>query len=205
LLFSSRLAELKKLLECIRLGNSDDPSALLLLEALCMHLHLSLDDLHLFAGVEGYNEAKRIFPALREWARTPAAREAVWHAAQILRHAKAMPIIRDFAAVIVYQAALALWCFGIISRGEDKRDEQVAILTGDETVEVNLFVTLGRGSPAVAGFKEDEPVLLSDVGGVVQTIKNLLGAKGEEDMLPSPKVVENILELLEELRRAVAG
>lgn len=208
LLLSSRLAELKKLLECIRLGSPDDPAALLLLEALSMHLHLSLDDVHLFAGVEGYDEAQRIFPVLKAWVRTPAARQAIWHAGQIVRLAKAVPAVRDFAVVLVYQATLALWSFGIISGADDGaaagRPEELTVLTGEETVGVSRFISLGRGSPAVTGLEDGEPALLSDVGRVMQIVKRLLSVKGEQDGRATPKLVENILDLVEELRRAVS-
>jgi hypothetical protein len=206
LLLSSRLAELKKLLECIRLGSPDDPASLLLLEALSMHLHLSLDDVHLFAGVEGYDEAQRIFPVLKEWVRTPAARQAIWHAGQVLRLAKSVPAVRDFAVILVYQATLALWSFGVISGAEGfaRTAEELTVLTAGETVEVSRFISLGRGSPAVVGLEEGEPVLLSDVGRVMQVVKRLLSVKGEQDGRTTPKLVENIIDLVEELRRAVS-
>lgn len=216
LLLSSRLAELKKLLECVRLGSPDDPAGLLLLEALSMHLHLSLEDVHLFAGVEGHEAAQRIFPALKAWARTPAARQAIWHAGQILRLAKAeaIPAVRGFAVILVYQATLALWSFGIISGAADgaaeagagaRRPEELTVLTGEETVEVSRFISLGRGSPAVTGLNEgEEPVLLTDVGRVMQIVKSLLSVKGEQEGRAPPKLVENILDLVEELRRAVS-
>jgi hypothetical protein len=208
LLLSSRLAELKKLLECIRLGSPDHAEALILLEALSMHLHLSLDDVHLFAGVEGYDEALRIFPGLKTWARTPAARQAIWHAGQILRLARTLRTVRDFAVILVYQATLALWSFGIISGAEESArtlPEELTVLNGTETVHVSRFISLGRGSPAVTGGEEEEqPVPLSDVGGVMQIVKRLLTVKGEQDGRAPPKLVENILDLVEELRRAVS-
>lgn len=219
LLLSSRLAELKKLLECIRLGSNgaNGPGSLFLLEALSMHLHLSLDHVHLFAGVEGYQEAQRAFPILKAWIRTPTARQAIWHAGQILRLAKeSVQTVRDFAVVLVYQATLALWSFGIISgvapsevgNGLQPEDHQWTILTGRDTVEVSRFISLGRGNPAVSGLAEDQEqqpvVLLSDVGRVMHVIKRLLSIKGQQDGRTTPKLVENIIDLVEELRRAVS-
>lgn len=209
LLLSSRLAELKKLLECIRLGSPDDLADLLLLEALSMHLHLSLDDVHLFAGVEGYQAAQRVFPVLKAWVRTPAARQAIWHAGQILRLAKAEAVhtLRDFTVVLVYQATLALWSFGIVSRAEGAAGAgagELTVLTGEETVEVSRFINLGRGSPAVTGLDAGEPVLLTDVGRVMQIVKSMLSVEGERDGRAAPKLLENILDLVEELRRAVS-
>ncbi|KAF4548659.1 Fungal specific transcription factor domain-containing protein 54 [Elsinoe fawcettii] len=143
LLLSSRLEELKRLLECLRIGASQpgtsqtvsshpqhpyqlaparvlttaesDLSSLLFLDALSLHLHAPLEDIHTFAGVEGHEEAKRVYPSLRNWAGTSGARQAVWHAAQLFRYARGIEAINSFDAVVVYQASLVVWSWGVIS------------------------------------------------------------------------------------------
>ncbi|TKX22927.1 fungal specific transcription factor domain-containing protein 36 [Elsinoe australis] len=147
LLLSSRLEELKRLLECLRIGAShshptnpshshphqhhahpfplpppktlstaeSDLSTLLFLDALSLHLHAPVEDIHTFAGVEGHEEAKRIYPSLRTWAGTSGARQSVWHAAQLFRYARCIEAINGFDAVVVYQASLVVWSYGVIS------------------------------------------------------------------------------------------
>ncbi|KAG8624559.1 hypothetical protein KVT40_007626 [Elsinoe batatas] len=143
LLLSSRLEELKRLLECLRIGaaqpgsaqaasshpqhpyqlapvkvlstSESDLSSLLFLDALSLHLHAPMEDIHIFAGVEGHEEAKRVYPSLRSWAGTSGARQSVWHAAQLFRYARGIEAINSFDAVVVYQASLVVWSWGVIS------------------------------------------------------------------------------------------
>ena len=70
-------------------------------------------------------EARRVYPALVQWTKTHKARQALWHAGQVIRSARNLRqgLICDFAAIAVYQASLAFWCYGIITRAT----EQVAL------------------------------------------------------------------------------
>ncbi|GAM87647.1 hypothetical protein ANO11243_056740 [Dothideomycetidae sp. 11243] len=177
LLLLSRLEELKRLLECLRLGIershdvqspesapdtgpiSNRAEMLLLFELLSMHLHMSLEDMHIFAGVEGHEEARRVYPSLRDWANTSSSRQAIWHACRLLRHARSMKEISDFNAVIVYQASLALWTWGVVRNSlprpatfgiSDLATDQIVIL--DEPAfdaQSKHFVAMGLGRPAL--------------------------------------------------------
>jgi hypothetical protein len=135
LLLSSRLTELTKLLDCVKMSSHANVAMTLSLELLLMHLHISLEEMHLFAGAEGHTEARRVFPLLQEWAKSSSARQGVYHAAQIVAAARKIPTgcLRDFHAVVLYQvrirqctyhlrikltpsqAGLALWSYGVIS------------------------------------------------------------------------------------------
>ncbi|KAF7553026.1 hypothetical protein G7046_g7211 [Stylonectria norvegica] len=85
---------------------------------LLMNLHVSLDDLQLFAGKEGEDEARRVYPALQEWVEGSEARLALWSAGQVIRWAKAFPPghLKDFYAVGVHHASLAFWANGVVTR-----------------------------------------------------------------------------------------
>ncbi|CRK13621.1 hypothetical protein BN1723_010115, partial [Verticillium longisporum] len=58
----------------------------LMLHLLLMNLHLSLDDLQLFSGKEGEDQARRVLANLREWADSVHGRQAVWQAGQAAKH-----------------------------------------------------------------------------------------------------------------------
>ena len=105
LLLSSRLTELTKLLDCVKMSSHANVAMTLSLELLLMHLHISLEEMHLFAGAEGHSEARRVFPLLQEWAKSSSARQGVYHAAQIVAEARKIPTgcLRDFHAVVLYQ------------------------------------------------------------------------------------------------------
>jgi hypothetical protein len=100
-------------------------------QLLRMHLSVSIEDLQLIAGKEGEDEAKKVFPSLKEWYRSPACRQAMWHAGQVLRAARRpagrspnasqaaasdTPWLRDFHAVALYHAGLAFWVYGLLTK-----------------------------------------------------------------------------------------
>ena len=139
ILLSSRLTELKRLLECLRMGLASDSARMRIpIEALSMHLHLSLEEVHLFAGVEGPDEARRVYPNLREWVRTHSARQAVWHAGQIVKFARGVTGLRDVNVIAVYQAALTFWTFGVVSNAN-------AIATGNVSADTPNSASGGGG------------------------------------------------------------
>lgn len=77
--------------------------ALFTLEYLMMLLHVSLEDIQLFSGKSGEEEARRVYPQIRTWTEEASSRTTVWHAGQVLRIARAFERtrLRDFYAVAV--------------------------------------------------------------------------------------------------------
>lgn len=94
------------------------PEITIMLELQLLYLHLSIEDVQLFVGKEDQEEARRVFPALQQWMCDTYARTAVWQAARIVRAAKNFPRkqLRNFSAIAVYHASLALWTYGIIKQ-----------------------------------------------------------------------------------------
>lgn len=86
-------------------------------EFLSMSLHVSLEDILTFSGKSGEEEARRVYPRVRDWTQEQEARTAVWHAGQVLRVARMFDKtrLRDFYAVALYQATLTLWVFGMVT------------------------------------------------------------------------------------------
>lgn len=81
-----------------------------------MKLHVSLDDIQLFAGRAGEEEARKVYPQIRAWTEESDSRTAVWHAGQLFRVARGFEStrLRDFYAVAVHHAALTLWVYGMV-------------------------------------------------------------------------------------------
>ncbi|KFY88805.1 hypothetical protein V498_06665 [Pseudogymnoascus sp. VKM F-4517 (FW-2822)] len=103
----------------------------LLTELLITNLYVSFNSLQVFAGREGEEEARRVYPSLQQWAASREARTAVFHAGQIVRYAKLLNNrrglqggLRDFFAVAVYHSALTLWAFGILSLRPSAQHDQ---------------------------------------------------------------------------------
>ncbi|KAK3329359.1 hypothetical protein B0H66DRAFT_20445 [Apodospora peruviana] len=128
LLLNSRHEELCRLLQNFQLVTHDWHEMLSAQESIVLHLLLmnllvSLDDLQLFSGKEGEEQARRVYPVLQRWSDSYEARQALWHAGQILRQAKMFPPghLKDFYAVTVHHAALCLWTHGVVSKATRPR------------------------------------------------------------------------------------
>ena len=150
----------------------------LLAELLLTHLHVSFDNLQLFAGREGEEEARRVYPALQQWASSREARTALFHAGQVVRHAKLLNRrrsaiqggVRDFFAVAVYHSALAFWAFGVLGlrprlsqdlqrsdttnhqkgsvENGNNHEDEIVWLDAEESPATRSFVALGHGVPS---------------------------------------------------------
>lgn len=145
-----------------------------LLNLLLMNLHVSLENLELFAGKQGDEQAKRIVPTLQRWAQDTESKRAIWHAGQILRWAREFPTghLKDFYAVAVHHAALALWTWGIMtwtlkqngtlppSTNYPTTDDVIYLDMHDSAasaqmqVQVRQFIDYGTGRPAIRRLKK---------------------------------------------------
>ena len=148
------------------------------LEFLMMSLHVSLDDIQLFAGRAGEEEARRVYPYVRTWTQEMESRKAIWHAGQVLHHAGLFEKtrLRDFYAVATYHASLTLWVWGMVTLGTTRqsriqtpvgnssqqpasmqtptsasRAKTRAVLNGPEDKTTKSFVQLGHGVPGLQG------------------------------------------------------
>ncbi|KAH0388475.1 hypothetical protein KCU92_g877, partial [Aureobasidium melanogenum] len=220
LLLSSRLTELTKLLDCVKMSSHANTAMTLSLELLHMHLHISLEEMHLFAGAEGHSEARRVYPLLQDWAKSSSARQGVYHAAQIVAAARKIPTgcLRDFHAIVLYQAGLALWSYGVISNAaltesaldsmsnaSARRGESIAMLDETDSNGAQRFINLNKGQAAIkkaVGDPSASHVLLSDPAGVMGVLMDVFKMNGRPSR-SAPPLVENLLELMEGLRLAV--
>ncbi|KAF2029021.1 hypothetical protein EK21DRAFT_43882, partial [Setomelanomma holmii] len=192
-------------------------------EHLLLNLYVSFEELSLFAGKEGHQEARRILPSLMHWAESRNARQALWHAGQVLREATAFtPIaLQDFYAISLYHAGLTLWAYGILTqrlhrtkkpcgRDYDRRgitsDElDIVFLDKAETGEKQKFIALNRGNPAIT--KRDnsasvdrsslEAVSLNDPKRVMETVVGVLQFNHRAHTVPP--LVENLTRLMDDL------
>lgn len=210
LLMASRHSELTKLLQCFRISSVEDAKVTLILELLLMHLHMSLDDVQQFAGVEGDEEARRVYPSLVQWTRTPTARQAIWHAGQVVRAARNLRggLICDFAAIAVYQASLAFWCYGILTRAIDPcavhLDSITAWLDNPEDAGVQRWIINGKGNAAIHTWTGNPPrdnlASVNNPEEVVAAVVQVMRQNHNEAR--SPPLVDNLINMMEGLRKA---
>lgn len=152
------------------------PEIPFVLEFLMMSLHVALDDIQLFAGRSGEEEARKAYPQVRTWSQDSESRKAVWHAGQVFHHAKAFDKtrLRDFYAVALYHSTLVLWVWGMVTSGTSRqsgiatpvgdvitqqpmlqgafttsKSQAKVALDGQETKMTKAFVQLGHGTPGL--------------------------------------------------------
>ncbi|PYH96515.1 hypothetical protein BO71DRAFT_471399 [Aspergillus ellipticus CBS 707.79] len=220
LVTNSRHQELSQALQHFRIVCyewSDIPRSevFLVYEMISMFLYMSLEDLQLFAGKEDKREARRVYHSALEWINSIDSRRAVWHAGQVIRAAKATPAgsLTGFLAVGVYYASLAFWSYSVVlkaknakasgethtpGRGLQNRGPTV-FLDGEETTDVQKFISLGCGCPALQGHQG--PAFLSDPGQTMDLARGLLRADASPDVLPP--LVQGLCQLMGDLGNAV--
>lgn len=191
----------------------------LLVSLLLTHLHVSFNDIQLFAGREGEEESRRSYPKLQAWVRSREARTAVWHAGQVIRYAKMLGGVRDFFAVAVYHASLTFWAYGVLglrgntTGGERETDDRALIwVDGEEGQEGKSFIALGRGVPCFSvpnGLNHVKSAKLSEPWNVMSSIVSVLRGRekngtqvNEKDEPPVPLLVETLSQLIDELGAA---
>jgi len=209
LLLTSQHQNLTQSLNNFRANYDPYGPAWILVELELLHLNISIEDVQLFVGLEGPQEAARVYPVLRTWGSTKSARQAVWHAGQIVRAVRSHPeeAVRDFHAVAAYHAGLALWAYGSLLRATPRLAASEAhgtaptvYLDGAETPESRRFIDVGRGTPAISCSEPKGgpaiPTFVDDGTAVMDTVSDLLRQNQETKDVPRPALVDSLIELM---------
>src|SRR5690242_9137328 len=209
LIMSSRYQELTKQIEDFHVSSPPmTKSAEIAMELMLVHLNAPLDDIQLFAGIEGQEEARSAYPSLRDWVKSVPARQSLWHAGQILRATENLPrgLLCNFNAIAVYHAGLILWGYGLLKRSATDKPspsdsfQTAVLLNGDDVLGARRFVTLDRGCPSIRTARSKDAIPLSNVGAVMDGLVQLLLAPYEAVEGSCPPLVGNLVQLLEGLR-----
>lgn len=202
-------------LSCSDLEGGIGYRAKLILELCQMHLHVSLEDIQLFAGKEGQEEARKSLTILRSWAGSPESRQALFHAGQVLKAASQHPYgaLREFAAVGVYHASLIMWAYAVLTeqpsifhsvRSTTDSETLLIRLDGDEAPNLlQRFLMLGKGRPCIRkyaenGMEDGSITTLTDPMGIMTSIVGLLVSKNGDERI-APPIVCNLSKLIHSL------
>lgn len=168
-----------------------------------MNLHVSFEELQLFAGKEGTEEAVRVYPSLKTWWKGRRARQAIWHAGQIIRAARrAEGELRDFYAVAIYHAALCFWVWGMCELGNsqpNRASEEIVWLDGEENNASRRFISMAGGTPMISGLNgRGNGCRLDNPKEVMEMV---IGVMGKGCVLGNslPPLVENLSQLMRDL------
>ncbi|KAG9256746.1 uncharacterized protein F5Z01DRAFT_487176 [Emericellopsis atlantica] len=223
LIIMSRLDELLKLLGSLRITLQPDmassPELAMRFEIIHLHLHMPFEDIETFAGKHGIDQARTVYPSVREWAKSESARRAMHHAGRIIRASRllAKGLIQGPEAIMVYYASLAFWVYGLLlerplggglsDNGAPSvpRSTEDVYLDGDDDAAISSFIEFEAGRPCIRwcdaddgdarslhGVYLDNPAMTLEV--VIQTIeRNFQGAQMAH--LPS-KLIKLVRELI---------
>ncbi|KAE8379289.1 hypothetical protein BDV26DRAFT_291456 [Aspergillus bertholletiae] len=211
ILMVSRYQELVKMLRYFHMGYKNESK--LHLNFILMHMHMSLEDVQLLATLEDPKKTSEFPPSIYSWSKTKECRQALWHAGQVIGELKSLPSqrLRDFMAVALYHASLALWAYGMaISHATEgdamsqsnplsKDMENIIWLDGDDTDSVYRYIALERGIPTLHGVQPHIPsASLADPGAILELVLQIMHKNhyGERE----PPLVENLVHLIEKLR-----
>jgi hypothetical protein len=196
---------------------ADEPALAMILESLSMHLFSPFDQIELVAGREGTEESRLAYPLLHRWIQTSDARQAIWHAGQVLSAMRNLvpEQLCNFYAVVAYHAALCVWAYGVIS--QDNGDAPVAASTiapsaqnkimidGEESIQTQRWIGHNLGSPMIMGLSNSldtstdlEPIPLASSGELIDTVLRTVMAKFASK---NSVLVDNICNLMRELGR----
>ncbi|KAG5984221.1 hypothetical protein E4U55_005579 [Claviceps digitariae] len=218
-LLSSRHEELVKNLQSFHLMAATwrymSPREHLLLNLLMMNLHVSMDDLLLFLGKEGEDQARRAYVILQQWITTSEARSAVWCASQVLRYAKSFPPshLKDFYAVAVHHASVTLWTYGVVTRANRRQyvssqwAAEPVYLDSADSIATQRFIDLEQGRPLIKGppmreSVEDQVASLHDPHECMSIAQDILRANFAQGLEELPLIVENVVQLSKQLGNA---
>ncbi|ETS77846.1 hypothetical protein PFICI_09908 [Pestalotiopsis fici W106-1] len=188
-------------------------------ELFMMMLHVSPDELQRFAGKQGEDEARQAASHLEDhWEGSRDARHAIWHAGQVIRHARTLPpaSLRAFNAIAVYYASLTLWIYGLLSCSHSTATKNTAempapptyvLVDGNESRETRAFLQLDKGTPGISmnGDVHSGVESLSNTGMVLNIARNVFRDNFPVRTEPLPPLVESLGNLLRDLGTGLAG
>ncbi|KAL6804711.1 hypothetical protein GGI42DRAFT_342126 [Trichoderma sp. SZMC 28013] len=220
-MLSSRRQELMRDLQSFQFVASKlqdvSPQEHVVLYLLMMHLHVSLDDLQIFSGKQGEEEARRMYPILQQWTASPESWYAVYCAGQIFRYAKLFPAgtLKDFYAIAVHHAALALWTYGVVFRASQQQEmpsqygyEPMYLDDGSDATTIQQFLSFGQGRPFIQGpagsISGAAPgdASVYDPRACMDIAQEILQANFRRPQDALPPLVENLCQLIKQLGNA---
>lgn len=194
---------------------------LFIVSYLSMSLMVSIENIAILAGKEGEEESRRMYQIMKFWPQTPEAREAIWHAGQILRFFTLVECMTSFQIVIAYQAGLALFGYSLLtSIREDAithpqqipnitttTDLPILYLNGTSVTQVEAFIHDGSYKPMLQsscrGADGPASTSLSDGCDVIQTVSEIILDRACNSDGLSPRLVNGLVKLLKDLGAAI--
>ncbi|KAH7129185.1 hypothetical protein EDB81DRAFT_950885 [Dactylonectria macrodidyma] len=228
LVMSSRHDELSRLVKKLRnfasLHLTQATSVVMRLELVLLHLHMQFEDIQIFAGLEGPEQARSVYPSICEWAQSEPARRSVYHAAQIIRVAREVPraSMDPITAIMLYHASLALLAYGLLAKPKvdawrgssgssmtpDSADD--VFLDQPEDFTIRAFLQHGRGIPCLqsltsSGTIPNNPrtIYLTDIKSTMRVVVDILQTNYDNQL--KPHLADKLIQLITSLESSLTG
>ena len=179
---------------------------------LSMTLNVSIKNIETLAGKAGEQESRDMYKIMKDWPETVEAREAIWHAGQVLRLFKLLDRLTSFQIIMVYHAGLVLFAYSILSRVRGRVPVPVAYT--DSAVCLNDVSSSDAGEFIRNGCSQ--PMLRSDFRGTQRVTTPLLTTEDAVEIISevvlnrsynceglSPRLVHGLVNLLKDLASAI--
>lgn len=153
-----------------------------------------------------------MYQIMKDWPETIEAREAIWHAGQVLRLFKLLDRLTSFQIIMVYHAGLVLFAYSILSRVSGRvpvpaaYTDSVLYLNEVSSSDARDFIRNGSS----------EPMLRSDFRGTERVTTPLLTTEEAVEIISevvlnrsynceglSPRLVNGLVNLLRDLASAI--
>ncbi|KIW15125.1 hypothetical protein PV08_07912 [Exophiala spinifera] len=199
---NSRYSELSTTLDQLKAELSDThslcPRTTIIQELISLHLNASFYDLSDYTGRRTAQDAQSAMPYVLRWYQSPQSRMALWHAGQIFKavHLLDPETLVDIYAIALYQAAVILWLWGLMRKGQATSADPSAttvVMDGDESPAVLRFFKTPRGVPVLTG-KAGRLIPLHEPAMVVDLVGDLVLEKWPSGRLPL--TTEEVLRLM---------
>lgn len=177
---------------------------------LSMTLNASIKNIEILAGKAGVQESRDMYKLMKDWPETAEAREAIWHAGQVLRLFKLLDRLTSFQIIMAYHAGLVLFVYSVLScvNGRVPAAQSDSILYLNDTSSAHAEEFIRNGS--------SEPMLRSDFRGTERINVPLLATKEAVEIISevilnrscnneglSPRLVNGLVKLLKDLASAI--
>lgn len=182
-----------------------------LMSYLTMSLRASVADIEILVGKAGEHESREMYQHMKDWPNSTDAREAIWHAGQILQLFKLIDRLTSFQIIHSYHACLVLFAYSVLSSVHGRQSKAHI----KRTICLNDFASTMQVEEYVHNVSS-EPVLKTDFRGTKRATVSLLATKdvieaASEIILNracnceelSPRLVNGLVKLLKELASAI--
>lgn len=177
---------------------------------LSMTLNAPIKNIEILAGKAGEQESRDMYQIMKDWPETAEAREAIWHAGQVLRLFKLLDRLTSFQIIMAYHAGIVLFAYSVLSRVNGRvpaaQTDLILYLNDASSSHVEEFIRNGSSEPMLrSDFRGTERINVSlfATEKAVEIISEVILNRSCNSEGLSPRLVNGLVKLLKDLATAI--